>query len=592
MLARHRRFAVSTAAALLAAVLLPVGARGQERPLPADVGPVAGGGAFVMQSCGETGASHGWITTSNTNPGALATGADCPPSNRPPGFPMSFQQAGVWISDRLGDDGGDQEANVGDRVEATFTPLAGTSITRLRYWRAIHKSADPGDHWQPYISLSSRANVIDTCAIGSGSTCTTGADDWFPDDSTTTFRGSYEDRTGISASSIIIGLLCTPNVDNLCGNGSSLTHIDAEIFSAFLTISDPTLPATGTPTGTGWTTSAWSQGTLPLALSSSDATGISATRVYADGSLVATLQRSCSYDRPRPCSDEPGGSVGLPTAGLPDGPHAISVAAVDAAGNEARIDRSAPLLVDNAAPAAPVGLVSPAPASSVNRFEAHWALPPDAGSPIVAARYQVCQASACGAVQTSPSLTAVDGLALPTAGDGTLRLWLVDALGHEAPGAAATLALTYAPPPAATPDPTPTPTPIPDPTPTPAPDPTPTPQPTPAPLPTPNPTPRPTLKTTPALKITSLRHSGRRITLRGTVSARASGRVTARLEIRLRGRTHTLTLHPAIHAHAFLAAFTLPRSVTRARAGTAVVSYAGDADTSPATRRATIRWHG
>ena len=60
-------------------------------------------------------------------------------------------------------------------------PLPGTTITRLRYWRAIHKMADPGDRWQPYISLSTRSNVIDTCIIGGQSTCTTGADDWYPE---------------------------------------------------------------------------------------------------------------------------------------------------------------------------------------------------------------------------------------------------------------------------------------------------------------------------------------------------------------------------------------------------------------------------
>jgi hypothetical protein len=575
MLTRCRRITASTAVALLIAAVLPVASKAQDRPLPEDVGPVIGGGGFVMQSCGETGASHGWATTMNSNAGALATGVDCPPSNRPPGFPTSFQQAGVWVSDRLGDAGGDQEANVGDRVETTFTPLPGTAITRLRYWRAIHKSADPGDHWQPYISLSTRSNVIDTCVIGGESTCYAGGDDWFPNDATTTNRSSYRDLEGVSASSIIIGLLCTPNEDNLCGNGSSLTHIDAEIFSAFLTISDPTPPTVRTPTGAGWTADGWSQGTLPLTVASSDVTGIAETRVFVDGSLVAEVQRSCSYDRPRPCSDEPGGAVGLPTLGLADGPHAISADAVDAAGNVTRVDRAAPLLVDNDAPAAPVSLVSPAPSSTANRFEAHWSLPPDAGSPIVAARYQLCQAASCGAVRNAPSLTSVDDLALPSPGTGTLRTWLVDALGHESPAAAATLALSYVP----TPAPGLT-APVPS-----------DPQTTPTPLPDENPTPRPVLKAAAALKITSLRHSGRRITLRGTVSTRASGHVTARFRTRVGGRTHTLMLRPAIRAHAFQATFTLPRSLARARAGTAAVSYAGDADTSPASRQATIRWH-
>ena len=386
---------------------------------------------------------------------------------------------------------------------------------------------------------------------------------------------SYRDLTDISASSIIIGLYCTDSDVHTCGNGALLTHADAEIFSAFLTISDPTPPTVGTPIGAGWTTDTWSQGTLPLALASTDATGISATRVYADGSLIATLQRSCSYDRPRPCSDEPGGAVGLPTAGLADGAHQIAVSGVDAAGNETRVQRAAPLLVDNNAPAAPVGLVSPAPSSTANRFEAHWSLPPDAGSPIVAARYQLCQAGVCGAVQTAPSLTAVDGLALPAEGEASLRVWLVDDLGHEAPERrgdprAALRAADARPRPAAHPGPDAD---------------------TGAPRAAAEPHAAAHRQGRPTLKITSLRHTGRRVTVRGTISSRASGRVTVRLRTRVNRRTRTLTLHPRIRARAFQATFTLPRSLARAREATALVTYAGDADTRPATRQATIRWH-
>jgi hypothetical protein len=570
---QRRHTWVNVVLVVLAAAIFPPVAKAQDRPLPADVGPVNGGGGFVMQSCGETGTANGWAIITNTNADALAIGIDCPPSNRPPGFPTSFQQAGIWTSDRLTSTGGAPESDVGDRVELAFEPLAGTTITRLRYWRAIHIGAE--DNYQPYISLSTRSNIIDTCVIGGQSTCFAGGDDWFPNDDTTTNRSAYRDLPGLSASSIIVGLSCGDSDVHTCGNGSTLTHVDAEIFSAFLTISDPDPPMIGTPIGDGWTADTWSQGTLPLALASSDITGISATRVYADGSLIASLQRSCSYDRPRPCTDEPSGTVGLPTAGLADGVHQIAVSAVDAAGNETRTDRPSSLLTDNNAPAAPIGLVSPAPSSTANRFEAHWSLPPDAGSPIVAARYQLCQGATCSATQTAPSLTAVDGLVLPAEGDASLRVWLVDALGQEAPSAAATLALRYAPP-ALGPDATPTP----DPTPT-----TPTPPPA-----TPNPSPRPTLKAPPKLKISALSHRGRQITLRGTISARASGRVTVRFRTRVAGRARTLTRLSAIRARAFHTTFTLPRSFARARAGTVAVSYAGDADTSRATRQATIRW--
>jgi hypothetical protein len=564
MLARLR-LTLTTTATLLAAVAVPVSARAQYRPLPGDVGPVAGGGGFVMQSCGESASSQGWTTTLNGDPTALSTGVNCPPSNRPSGFPNSFQQAGLWVSDRLGNTSG-LEANAGDRAEMTFTPLAGTTITRLRYWRGISKVND--DSWQPYISLSTRSNVIDTCEMGTWSSCFAGGDDWYPNDTANTNRGAYRDLPGQSASSIIIGLYCRDvPPTHTCGNGFSLTNVNAEIFSAFLTITDPTAPTAGTPTGRGWTTTYWAQGTLPLSLSSSDSTGISATRVYADGSLIATLQRSCSYDRPRPCTDEPGGSVSLPTAGLADGSHAIEVAAVDAAGNETRIARPQPLRVDNQAPATPVGLSSSTSTSTSNSFSASWSLPADSGTPIVAARYQLCQDGACGAVQNAPSLTGVDGLALASAGSATLRVWLVDQLGHENAAGAATLTLSYVPPaPQPTPDPTPNPTPAPVPTPTPV-----------------------LTKVSPALKLTTLRRVGREVTIAGKLSTKASGRVTIRYRVRQGSRTRTMTRHPTIRRGAFRLTFTLSATIAKTRTATVSVAYPGDQDTRSQTRTASLR---
>jgi hypothetical protein len=390
-----------------------------------------------------------------------------------------------------------------------------------------------------------------------------------------------------------MGLRCRANDDHVCGAGASLTDVDVEIFSAFLTISDPAAPTLGTPTGDGWTQTGWVQGTLPLALASMDNTGIAATKVYADGSLVGTLQRACSYDRPRPCSDEPVGAVGLPTAGLSDGVHAISVGAVDAAGNETKVDRPQQLKVDNNAPVAPVGLVSPAPRSTENRFSMHWSLPADGGSPIVAARYQVCQAGVCGAVQTAPSLTGVDGLALPAEGEGIVKVWLVDELGHESSGSAAQMTINYAPEPASVPEPPSTSAPLGPPsaaapggaTPGQAPEAT-------QPGGTPQPPGGGVKKAVPALKITALRVSGRRVTVRGRVSARASGRLTIRFRARPRtnARPITITARPSIKRRAFTATLVLPRALARARSGTATVSYSGDADTRPTSRQATVRW--
>jgi hypothetical protein len=595
------RHAITTISALTMVVCAVASAAAQERPLPSDAGPMAVPGLFVMQTCGETGVANGWTNSLNTNDGAIAMGVDCPPSRRPPGYPESFQQAGIWLSDRLGNAGGALGAVPGDRAEVTFSTAVGTSITRLRYWRAVHKAADPGDHWQPYIALDARGDVIDTCLVGSDSTCYAGGDDWFSDDATATPRAAYRDLNGLSSTSMIVGLYCIRNEDDVCGSGNSLTRIDVEIFSAFLTISDPAAPILGTPVGEGWTATGWVGGDLALALASMDNTGIAATKVYVDGSLVRTLQRQCSYDRPRPCSDEPVGAVGLPTAGLADGVHQVSLGAVDAAGNETKIERSAPLRTDNNAPDAPVDLVSPAPVSTADRFSVHWSLPVDAGSPVVAAKYQVCQAGTCGAVQTAPSLTEIEDVVLPEAGAGSVRVWLVDSLGQEAPGGAGVLNIDYAPEPAQGPSPGEDPSqgPLPPPvvvSPVSTVPPGLAPALGPAPgggdSPVPPVVAKPAKKLSPALKITSTRVAGRHVTVRGTVSARASGQVTVRFRGRAKGKTYMVTARSRIRIKAFHATLTLPHALDRTRSGTATVSYAGDGDTRAESHQTTIRWRG
>jgi hypothetical protein len=209
-------------------------------------------------------------------------------------------------------------------------------------------------------------------------------------------------------------------------------------------------------------------------------------------------------------------------------------------------------------------------------FSASWSLPADAGSPIVEARYQLCQAGTCGAVRSAPSLTGVSGLSLPAAGDATLRVWLVDQLGHELPTAGATMVLNYTPPVIPCVCDTPQPQPQPQPTPN-------------GPGPPPAPTTPTKAKTSPSLKLTTLRRVGRRVTVRGTVSTKASGRVTVRYRIRSHGRTRTLTKRVSISRHAFRTTLTLSPTYAAARTATVSVAYGGDADTSAQTRTKVLR---
>jgi hypothetical protein len=559
-------------------------AAAQLRPLPSDVGPIEGGGAFVIQSCGETGSAAGWSETFNNHPAALASGADCPPSHLAPGGQVpDYQHAGLWVGDRLGADDG-YEAVVGDRVELTFAPVAGTTISRVRWWRSIFKQLD--DHWQPYTAITDASQTAESCEFATGhQACGVGGTDWFPYDNN--FENdalAYRDVADLSASTVVAGVYCRSNTDNVCANGYSLPRAEVQILSAFLTIADGGGPVVDGVSGGGWSGSGWRQGVLPLVVASRDVTGIAATKVYADGSLIAAVQRTCRYDRPRPCSDEGGAAVGIPTVGLADGAHQIDVGVVDAAGNETRVRRSEPLLVDNEAPAAPVGIGVLQATSNANNFSVMWSLPADNGAPIVAAHYQVCQAGTCGEARTATSTTRIDGLELPAVGDATVRVWLEDQLGHSDTGRAASVGLTYAPPPPAPPAPRDEPEETPF---------TPTmpgcltgcgsvpPVASPPPV-------AETRKASPALKLTTLRRVGRRVTVAGTVGARASGRVTVRYRAWIHGRTRTLTKRVAIVRRAFRTTLTLSSALAAARTASVSVAYPGDADTVPQTRTATV----
>jgi hypothetical protein len=580
MLFRIGQFVAATAALALVAAGLAVA---QPRPLPGDVGPVADGGAFVIQSCGETGSASGWAEIVNNDLLALASGIDCPPSElAPDGQAPDYQHAGLWVGDRLGVDQG-YEAVPGDRVELAFTPIAGTVIRRIRLWRSVFKQLD--NHWQPYISIGDPNTTPESCDFVVGhQTCGVGGTDWYPYDNN--FENdvlAYRDVPNLSASTVAAGVYCRANTDNLCANGYSLPRAEVQILSAFLTIGDNGMPAIDGVIGDGWSGRGWRQGTLPLVAASRDVTGIAATKVYADGSLVATLQRTCRYDRPRPCSDEGGAAVGIPTEGLADGPHRIDVGVVDAAGNETRVRRSESLLIDNAAPAAPVGIGSPQATSGTNSFSIAWSLPADSGTPITAARYQVCQSGSCGDTRTAPSTTSIDGLALPATGAATVRVWLEDQLGHADPLGAATVALTYAPPPVPRDESQQPPAQQPL---------TPT-LPgcalscgTGAPAPTPTTS---TKKASPALKLKTLRRVGRRVTVAGSVDARASGHVTVRYRVRIHGRTRMLTKRVKISRRAFRTTLKLSTALASVRTATVSIAYPGDANTVPQTRTATLR---
>ncbi len=533
-------------------------------PAAADLfptGPLDGGGGFVIQSCGESGSSVGWAS-STTNGAALSTGIQCPPvaGNGGTSLPDTLTQTGLWVTDHLTNAGGEPDTPEGAHAELTFTANGGTAISRIRMWRLVGKAWD--NNWEPYIGLLGQL-PFDVCEMpGPGIGCLVGADDWHPNyEYGTVLNAAYRDLTDLAASGLVIGLRCRPNTPNhLCDNGASLRTAEAAIYSIFFTMADPSPPSVGTPRGAGWTSTGWAEGRLPFVLPSGDNSGIFATRVYVDGVLAATTRRPCSFDRPQPCTDEPGTEVWLATDQLADGAHTVKVAAVDAAGNETRVSRTEPLLTDNHAPAPPVGLASSTGSSNAaGPFDVHWSLPADHGTPIVGARYQLCQGGDCTLPTPTTTPTSLDGVRLSSAtATATLRVWLEDAAGHSDPTGAAVLSLTRAAP---------------------AP-------PGPGPLPGAD-TPKPpaTVKHTVSVR-TRIKRTGTRLRLTGTLTKRASGRLRVRLTAH---GARALTRRVTIRNGRFSTSLHLSRALARAVRVRLTVTYAGDADTAAATVRRTLR---
>lgn len=172
----------------------------------------------------------------------------------------------------------------------------------------------------------------------------------------------------------------------------------------------------------------------------------------ASGEFAMTFQ-PCPTGGPFPRS------VPLDTASLGDGAHELQVCAQDYAqyqgfgGTGGETCDARTIRLDNSAPGAPSGLTvtSANPQRYLDHFGARFSLPPNQGSPIVKAHYEVVDAqgkvvvSEKGVSTTNPTeLADIVGPSRP--GDYYLRLWLEDEVGFVGPAAKAPIPHDTTPP--------------------------------------------------------------------------------------------------------------------------------------------------
>lgn len=229
-----------------------------------------------------------------------------------------------------------------------------------------------------------------------------------------------------------------------------------------------------TNTGSALMQGQWVRGGQEVTWNTSDlGSGIRFERLRIDGALRDVIDYAGQCDtstsgvngewarsfQPCPTGGPWGRSYGLDTASLSDGAHNLSVCTqdfgqyqgLDGTGGETCDQRT--IRTDNTAPGAPANLevTSANPARYLDRFAAHWNLPPNEGSPIAKVHYEIVDGSG-NVVVPEKVVSGTDPSSLPEiegpaqAGDYRLKLWLEDSVGFSGPAATAQIPHDTTPP--------------------------------------------------------------------------------------------------------------------------------------------------
>jgi hypothetical protein len=240
------------------------------------------------------------------------------------------------------------------------------------------------------------------------------------------------------ASAVMVRLRCSSTRG--CTNQG--WHGYANIYSATVTIADFTPPgvrATGGPLVAG----GWRRAAETVFYDAGDNVGIKEVRAYLDGSPRAAAPRACFYGSKIPCPNG-AGALTVDTSGVPDGAHRLTIQAIDAADNVGEATQI--IATDNSAPASPAepSLRGDPGWRATNQFEISWSNPPQSGGPVTMAVFQLCpEANAptdprgcTTGTRSATNITRITNLQVPREGSWTLRLWLRDAAGNDAPSSA------------------------------------------------------------------------------------------------------------------------------------------------------------
>jgi hypothetical protein len=407
--------------------------------------PALASGSYQVSACNfapeAANNSWAWAMSDPSQPSHYAEHVNCPDRLGGAGG-NADQEGGLSTTDALGLSSG---ATPGTSAGWIFTAPAGTSITGITYERFIGHQFDGFNDWSPALRANGTIVPGETCldTVENGETCSVGGP---PGEG-----GEPAAVTGLSAHELSVGVVCQAPSGDECVTGATEHKTWAAIYGATVTLSDPTPPTLGAPSGVLWgpgEAGGFHKGSESVAVSADDVGGgVASVVLSADGRPVETYTAPCNFTFAQPCPSSTGTqTLTVPTTGLSDGTHTLALVATDAAGNQSAV-ASEQITVENSAPSPPVGLSATATQAGGSTFTATWSDPAGQVAPITGALYQVCPASgsaSCSAPAPAPAAGPAT-VTVPGPGSWNIAVWLTNAAGNASPAAAAHTSVVVSP---------------------------------------------------------------------------------------------------------------------------------------------------
>jgi hypothetical protein len=399
-------------------------------------------GTYPVRACNfaPSGVNNSWVWGTNDpiEPSPYAEHSNCPYLTAGLGM-TADQEGGLSTTDVLGLSSGTTN---GMSAAWTFHSAPGTKATELVYERYIGHQLDGFNDWSPALRADGTIIPSETCldTVEDGETCAVGGP---PGKAPEPAR-----ITGLSASELSLGITCQAPPEDECVTGASQHQVWATLYGAIVTVSDPTPPTLGTPSGGLWqpgATADFHKGTESVTVDAQDVGGgVGEITLSADGKAAEIYTAACDYTFAQPCPTSTGlQTLTLPTAQLSDGNHTLTLVATDAAGNLSTM-ATREITVENNPPPAPLDVKATPIQANSSSFTVTWADPPNQIAPITGALYQVCPATSPAPCSTPlPALaTGPAAVTVPGPGSWTIAVWLTNAAGNTNPANAGRSSVT------------------------------------------------------------------------------------------------------------------------------------------------------